>query len=215
MTESADTSRDRTFSGSSDRSESDIEPHFEPIVKLPEIQISTNEEGEEALLKLRAKLYRFDISGEDGPEWKERGTGEVKLLHHKENNTVRVVMRRDKTLKVCANHFITPWMELKPSTNSDRAYIYTVAADFADEQIKTECLAIKFGNSDFATLFKEKFNEGINIVKTKCKLYITGSDEETDESVDSDKEEDKDEEETKEVMEKLSSLNVSKDKSDQ
>lgn len=141
-------------------------------------------------------------------------------------------MRRDKTLKVCANHFITPWMELKPSTNSDRAYIYTVAADFADEQIKTECLAIKFGNSDcnytvikhnnlfinsvlVATLFKEKFNEGINIVKTKCKLYITGSDEETDESVDSDKEEDKDEEETKEVMEKLSSLNVSKDKSDQ
>lgn len=57
-------------------------------------------------------------------------------------------MRRDKTLKVCANHFITPYMELKPSYGSDKAYIYNVIGDFADEQIKSECLAIRFGNVD-------------------------------------------------------------------
>lgn len=52
----------------------------------------------------RAKLFRYDSSSEPH-EWKERGTGDVKLLRHKEKNTVRVVMRRDKTLKICANHF--------------------------------------------------------------------------------------------------------------
>ena len=49
----------------------------------------------------RAKLFRFvktDL------EWKERGTGEVRLLAHKASKKIRLVMRRDKTLKVCANH---------------------------------------------------------------------------------------------------------------
>lgn len=49
----------------------------------------------------RAKLFRFD---KETKEWKERGTGDVRLLEHKTNGKVRLVMRRDKTLKVCANH---------------------------------------------------------------------------------------------------------------
>ena len=52
----------------------------------------------------RAKLFRFD-SSETPSEWKDRGVGEVKLLKHRIKNTVRVVMRRDKTLKICANHY--------------------------------------------------------------------------------------------------------------
>ena len=50
----------------------------------------------------RAKLFKFD---RDSREWKERGTGDVKLLKHKESKKVRLVMRRDKTHKVCANHY--------------------------------------------------------------------------------------------------------------
>lgn len=53
---------------------------------------------------MRAKLFRFD---RDSKEWKERGTGDVRLLKHKENGKSRLVMRRDKTLKVCANHYST------------------------------------------------------------------------------------------------------------
>lgn len=49
----------------------------------------------------RAKLFRFVKSD---LEWKERGTGDVRLLAHKQTGKVRLVMRRDKTLKVCANH---------------------------------------------------------------------------------------------------------------
>lgn len=74
----------------------------------------------------------------------DRGTGEMKLLRHKQNNSIRLVMRRDKTLKVCANHFITPMMQLKCSNGSEKAFVYTVLVDFADEQPKSECLAIKF-----------------------------------------------------------------------
>ena len=47
-------------------------------------------------------MYRFD---KDGNQWKERGTGNVKLLKHKETGKVRLVMRQSKTLKICANHY--------------------------------------------------------------------------------------------------------------
>lgn len=53
---------------------------------------------------MRAKLFKFD---RESKEWKERGTGDVRLLKHKENQKTRLVMRRDKTLKVCANHYRT------------------------------------------------------------------------------------------------------------
>lgn len=56
---------------------------------------------------MRAKLFKFD---RDSREWKERGTGDVRLLKHKENGKTRLVMRRDKTLKVCANHYGTFWL---------------------------------------------------------------------------------------------------------
>ena len=54
----------------------------------------------------RAKLFRFDGTA-DPPEWKERGTGDVKLLRKKNSSkqNVRLLMRRDKTHKICANHY--------------------------------------------------------------------------------------------------------------
>lgn len=55
----------------------------------------------QSLIVRRAKLFRFV---KDDLEWKERGTGDVRLLKHKETGKIRLVMRRDKTLKVCANH---------------------------------------------------------------------------------------------------------------
>lgn len=65
----------------------------------------TNRTNSPIILFRRAKLFRFDANSS---EWKERGTGDVKLLSHKETKKVRLVMRRDKTLKVCANHYGMP-----------------------------------------------------------------------------------------------------------
>lgn len=50
--------------------------HFEPIVQLPDnVDLKTGEEDEEEIYRQRAKLYRYDDNA-----WKERGTGEMKIL---------------------------------------------------------------------------------------------------------------------------------------
>lgn len=43
------------------------------------------------LFENRAKLYRFVDQ-----EWKERGTGVIKILHHEGSGRVRLLMRRDQ-----------------------------------------------------------------------------------------------------------------------
>uniref|UniRef100_T1E4J6 Ran-specific GTPase-activating protein n=1 Tax=Crotalus horridus TaxID=35024 RepID=T1E4J6_CROHD len=152
--------------------DSNHDPQFEPIVSLPEQEIRTLEEDEEELFKMRAKLFRF-ASENDLPEWKERGTGDVKLLKHREKGTIRLLMRRDKTLKICANHYITPLMELKPNAGSDRAWVWNTHADFADESPKPELLAIRFLNAENAQKFKVKFEECKNEVDNKGKKAET------------------------------------------
>lgn len=53
------------------------------------------------LPRSKCKLYRFDA---DSNEWKERGIGQVRLLQHKANKKIRLLMRQEKTLKIRANH---------------------------------------------------------------------------------------------------------------
>ncbi|PPQ99902.1 hypothetical protein CVT24_009583 [Panaeolus cyanescens] len=138
--------------------EEEVDVHFEPVIKLTEqVDTKTHEEDEEVLFKMRAKLFRFDV---DAAEWKERGTGDVRLLAHKETKKVRLVMRRDKTLKVCANHIISPEMRLQPNIGSDRSWVWKVAADYAEQPPTSETLAIRFANSDNAAQFKAAFEDG-------------------------------------------------------
>jgi len=101
--------------------------HFEPVVHLTEkVETKTNEESEEQAFKMRAKLFKFD---RESREWKERGTGDVRLLKHKENGKTRLVMRRDKTLKVCANHYG------KTLIRSVDPFPLTVASDAGHEAV--------------------------------------------------------------------------------
>uniref|UniRef100_A0A8D2D5Q9 Ran-specific GTPase-activating protein n=1 Tax=Sciurus vulgaris TaxID=55149 RepID=A0A8D2D5Q9_SCIVU len=125
--------------------ESNHDPQFEPIVLLLEQEIKMPEEDEEELFKIRAKLFRF-ASENHLPEGKEQGTGDVKLLKHKEKGTIGLLMRRDKTLKICTSHYITPKMELKPNAGRD-------------QYPKSELLSIHFLNSEDAQKFKAKFEE--------------------------------------------------------
>jgi len=137
------------------------DPHYEPVMKLTEqIETKTLEEDEEPIFKMRAKLFRFETAS---TEWKERGTGDVRLLQHKETKRVRLVMRRDKILKICANHAITSDMKLQPNVGSDRSWVWKVAADFAEGEPTAETLAIRFANSENAQQFKDKFEEAQRI----------------------------------------------------
>ncbi|KAL8974714.1 MAG: hypothetical protein Q9197_001045 [Variospora fuerteventurae] len=131
------------------------EVHFEPVVHLTEkVDTKTNEESEEQTFKMRAKLFKFD---RDSREWKERGTGDVRLLKHKENKKTRLVMRRDKTLKVCANHYVVPTMRLEPNVGSDRSWVWNAAADVSEGEPEAQTLAIRFANGENANLFKDAF----------------------------------------------------------
>jgi len=137
--------------------EEENDPHFEPVIKLTEqVETKTMEEDEDVLFKMRSKLFRFST---DSSEWKERGTGDVRLLQHKESKKVRLVMRRDKTLKVCANHLISHEMRLQPNVGSDRSWVWKVAADYSEDPPTSETLAIRFANSENAEQFKTAFEK--------------------------------------------------------
>ncbi|GMM32501.1 Ran GTPase-binding protein [Martiniozyma asiatica (nom. inval.)] len=143
-----------------DEEEPDV--HFEPLVQLEKVDVKTNEENEEVLLKLRAKLFKFHA---DSKEWKERGTGDVKFLKHKESGKVRILMRRDKTLKVCANHIVSPEYTLKENMGSDRSWVYNVTADVSDGEAEAATLAIRFKNKEVADEFKETFEKAQELNK--------------------------------------------------
>ena len=74
------------------------------------------------------------------PEWKERGTGDVRIMKKDEGQSARILMRREKTLKVCANHHITPWMDMRPNCGNKKAWVWKTQADFADEEPKQEVI---------------------------------------------------------------------------
>ena len=68
-TSDADTSQ--TENDEQAGNDDNYDPHYEPIISLPdEINVSTGEEEEEKLFGERAKLFRYDTKTK---EWKERG----------------------------------------------------------------------------------------------------------------------------------------------
>ena len=154
--------------------EEEAQVEFQPLVKLDEVKTSTMEEDEEVTFKMRAKLFRWESDSweKEVKMWKERGTGDVKFLKHKESGKVRLLMRREKTMKICANFMLLPSIELKENAGSDRSWVWQ-CMDFSEEKEDISVLAIRFANSENATKFKEGFEEGK--VATKAAMEKDGS----------------------------------------
>ena len=135
------------------------DPHFEPIIPLPElVEVRTGEEEEELVFKHRAKVYRYCS---DSKQWKERGVGDIKILRHPITGTTRILLRRDQVLKTALNHRISKEMELKPLSNSETAWCW-YAMDFSEGHEETgsmEQLAVRFKGKETAEEFKSKFEE--------------------------------------------------------
>ncbi|NXW47430.1 RANG protein, partial [Nyctiprogne leucopyga] len=155
--------------------DSNHDPQFEPIVSLPEQEIKTLEEDEEELFKMRAKLFRF-ASENDLPEWKERGTGDVKLLKHKEKGTIRLLMRRDKTLKICANHYM-PTNALHKTF--PRVSFLKIGSIRCCKEVKLMKKYFIFTETD-AQKFKAKFEECRNEVDKRAKKAGTDKNDSAD-----------------------------------
>lgn len=126
-----------------------------PIVKLEEVAVTTGEEDEDAILDLKAKLYRFD---KEGNQWKERGAGSVKFLKHKKTEKVRLVMRQSKTLKICANHLVIPTMSVQEHAGNEKSCVWH-ASDFSDGELKDELFCIRFASIENCKKFMETFTE--------------------------------------------------------
>ena len=144
--------------------ENEHDPHFEPIIPLPElVDVKTGEEEEEEIFKHRAKVYRYDT---ETKQWKERGVGDIKILKHPNRGTFRILLRRDQTLKIACNHYISEVMELKPMATSETALIW-FAVDYADGEGKNEQLAVKFKTADTKNDFKAAFEAAQDELKNK------------------------------------------------
>ena len=142
--------------------------HFEPLIPLPEqIEIHTGEEEEEVLFSSRAKLYRYD---KDVSAWKDRGIGTMKILHNSVKGRSRVLMRREVVHKICANHFITADMKLEEKKGATNSLIWNTLADYSEEVLKPEQLAVKFKTQEDVFLFKETFEECQTMSKKDAKL---------------------------------------------
>jgi hypothetical protein len=58
-------------------------------------------------------------------------------------------MRREKTMKICANFYLKPSIALKENAGSDRSWVWQ-CADFSEEKTELSVLAIRFANSESA-----------------------------------------------------------------
>lgn len=141
--------------------EYDPRPDFKPIIPLPdEIEVRTGEEDEEVMFCHRAKLFRHVDK-----EWKERGIGDIKILKNKEG-TSRILMRRDQTHKICANHSITPELILTVPKNETKGFIWA-ANDFADESLQLEKFFVRFKLPETAKQFQEAFKKAQKEAESK------------------------------------------------
>eukprot|EP00240_Pyramimonas_obovata_P016181 CAMPEP_0118921134 /NCGR_PEP_ID=MMETSP1169-20130426/509_1 /TAXON_ID=36882 /ORGANISM="Pyramimonas obovata, Strain CCMP722" /LENGTH=271 /DNA_ID=CAMNT_0006861803 /DNA_START=186 /DNA_END=1001 /DNA_ORIENTATION=- len=160
---------------------------FAPIVQLDVVDVVTGEESEDVLHEVKAKLYRFDS---EKSEWKERGLGIIKLLEHKETKKARLLMRREKTLKICCNQYVARSVKMDIHPGNEKSLGWT-CNDFSDGEVKLEVLCIRFGSVEKAAAFKAAYEEA------QKKLPADGAADEGDDDAEeeADKEEEAEEEE--------------------
>lgn len=145
------------------------DPHYDPIIALPdEIQLSTGEEEETKLFGERAKLFRYDTTNK---EWKERGVGEVKVLHHPKHNSYRLLLRREQIHKLVLNMALSTDFQMTPMKQSDKAFCW-VSTNFAEdsENGALESLSVRFKNADLAQKFHNVVQNSIDQLKLRSEL---------------------------------------------
>ena len=62
-------------------------------------------------------------------------------------------MRREKTMKICANFFVAPGTAIKENAGSDRSWVWQ-CMDFSEEKSEVSTLAVRFANSESAPLLR-------------------------------------------------------------
>jgi Ran-binding protein 1 len=155
--------------------ETESTAEFTPVVQLQKVDVKTHEEEETVLYEERAKLYLYGESilnkGTGTKTWNERGVGQLKLLKHNTHNKIRILMRQEKTMKVIANHIISPTLELTPHESSETSWIWA-AMDYADGSMEEKVFCVRVKDVEKAARFKAM----MDMAKEHMKVLKEGGD---------------------------------------
>ena len=126
------------------------------IVDLPAVTVDNGEKDEEEVFKARVKLYRWNDK-----QWKERGIGDIRILHSKDNGKYRCVLRQEQTMKVRCNFFIhgEGLCKLEKLNTAEKSWHWT-AADFSEGSLSIDRFCVRFKTNEEFDDFEKKFNQG-------------------------------------------------------
>merc|ERR1711976_477730 len=109
------------------------------------------------------------------------GIGQMKILKHRENERIRVLMRQERTMKILCNHLTDPRITMRPNAGSDITWVWR-AFDFAEGELEEKTFCIKFKTPELAQEFKEIFDKAQKDMDALMKGLDKPSDKETDEA---------------------------------
>ncbi|KAF2491694.1 PH domain-like protein [Lophium mytilinum] len=132
-------------------------PNFSPSLSpssSKSARLGNENEGFTKLCKFSAKLFIFRRTDHT---WGFHGAGEVVLVKYKSNGVTRLMMRKDKSLKLIMDHRVDPSTKISLNTTSDRSWVFNAKDDVAEGTPRDLTLALRFENSEKAELFKKAF----------------------------------------------------------
>ena len=87
------------------------------------------------------------------------GVGDMKILCKKNENTSRIIMRRDVVFKLGANHLIQPGMNLTSKQGIETTWVWKSNADISDDVAREETFTVKFKTAEIGRKFAQVFEE--------------------------------------------------------
>ncbi|TBU07634.1 Ran-specific GTPase-activating protein 1 [Hamiltosporidium magnivora] len=110
----------------------------------------------EILFRGNCKLFRMNES-----KVVTRGVGKIYITKGESNGMVRIVMVRDKLMKLGCNHFIEPWSEILGHEIHENTWVWSTIGDTIDEiSDKQQTYIVKFKEDKEAKGFKDSFEIG-------------------------------------------------------
>ncbi|TMW45984.1 hypothetical protein DOY81_008936, partial [Sarcophaga bullata] len=153
--------------GAVDSNDENYDPHYDPIIELPnKIIFNTTEEEETKLFGERAFLFRWDATDK---QIKESGVGELKILLHPVKGSYRLVMRCVQIHKVVLNHDINADFHFDNMNNNAKSFIWETLNYAESNEGELETLAVRFCKLEMAEAFSKKLKECIDNCKEREK----------------------------------------------
>ena len=130
-------------------------------------------EPEEVVYSERSKMYIFckeenygnlNYSGVRTNQWKEKGTGQLKVLKHKLTGKFRLLMRQERTLKVICNAPITGTEQLTYAPNGKQLTLIVNDYDSEGCRYTAKTVAFKVRGRRELEAFKAAFKSASGIL---------------------------------------------------